>query len=175
MAPTVVRYLCMIFGLANIVGGIASGVQWGDTFPLLGGLLVGGGWFAFGWYGGLPLFDTVADWHPPASPDAVEDMHREGLRVMRRRQWTPWLAIPVLFAVAALIIPPLMRAGHPELVIFLLGPPYFFVTFRYYLSRCPRCGFGFFTRSASRAASLRQSDRCRHCGLSLYAYKESGA
>ena len=76
-------------------------------------------------------------------------------------------------SVAAWLIPLLLQGGHPELAVFLLGVPLAFINFRYYLSRCPRCGLGFFTRSASRAALLRRGNICGHCGLSLYAYKDS--
>jgi ribosomal protein S27AE len=171
MAPNVVRYACMIFGLANVAGSIAYTSRQ-DMFMLIGGLLVGGGWFAFGKYGGLPLVSTVADWRPPSSSGEIEEIHRQGLLVMRRRRWIVWAAIPGTFVVAALLIPLLMQGGHPEIIVLLLGVPLAFISFRYYLSRCPRCSFGFFTRSASRAALLRLRNTCGHCGLSLYAYKK---
>ena len=170
MAPAWVRYSCMMFGLACIMGSIAYAPRH-DIFMLVGSLLVGGGWFAFGKYGGLPLVDTVVDWHPSAAPGAIEDMHRQGLLVMRRRRWMVWTAIPGAFGVAALLIPLLMQSGHPELIVLLLGVPVALINFRYYLSRCPRCGLGFFTTSASRAALLRRGNTCGHCGLSLYVYK----
>jgi hypothetical protein len=170
MAPDAVRYACMIFGLANIAASIAYATR-ENMLILIGGLLVGGGWFAFGQYGGVPLVNTVVDWRPSTS-GAIDDMHRQGLLVMRRRRWTVWAAVPGTFAAAALLIPLLMQAGHPELVVLLLGVPLAIINFRYYLSRCPRCGLGFFTRSASRAALLRRSNTCGHCGLSLYAYKK---
>ncbi len=78
MAPDAVRYACMIFGLANVGGSIAYATQQ-NMFILICGLLVGGGWFAFGKYGGLPLVNTVADWRPSTS-GAIEDMQRQGLR-----------------------------------------------------------------------------------------------
>jgi len=171
MAPNVARYACMIFGLANVASSIAYATA-KDLFMPIGGVLVGGAWFAFGKYGGLPLVNTVTDWHPSA-PGALEEMHRRGLLVMRRRRWFVWAAIPGAFVVAALLIPLLMQGGHPELVVLVLGVPLAFVNCRYYLSRCPRCGLGFFTRSASRAALLRWGNTCGHCGLSLYAYRKS--
>jgi len=171
MAPDVIRYACMIFGLMNVAGSVAFAPRQ-DMFMLIGGLLVGGGWFAFGKYGGLPLVNTVADWRPPSTSGAIEVQHRQGLLVMRRRRWMAWAAIPGTFIAAAFLIPLLMQGGHPELVVFLLGVPLAFINFRYYLSRCPRCGLGFFTRSASRAALLRRGDTCGHCGLRLYAYKQ---
>src|SRR5574341_1420032 len=169
MAPGTVRYACMIFGLANIAGSIAYANRQ-NMFMLIGGLLVGGGWFAFGKYGGLPLVNTVADWRPSTS-GAIDEMHRQGLLVMRRRRWTVWATVPATFAVAALLIPLLMQTGHPELVVLLLGVPLAFISLRYYLSRCPRCGLGFFTRSTSRAALIRLSNTCGHCGLSLCEYR----
>ena len=170
MAPDLARYSCMIFGLTIIVGSIAYAPRQ-DLFMLVGGLLVGGGWFAFGKYGGLPLVDTVVDWRPPSTSGAVAEMHRQGLLVMRRRRWFVWAAIPGVFAVAALLMPFLLQSGHPELIVLLLGVPLAFINFRYYLSRCPRCGLGFFTKSSSRAALLRRGNACGHCGLSLYAYR----
>jgi len=171
MAPDAVRYVCMIFGLANIAAGIAYATRQ-DLFMLIGGLVVGGAWFAFGKYGGMPLVSTVADWRPSPT-GAIDDMHRQGLLVMRRRRWIVWAAVPGTLAVGALLIPLLMEAGQPGLVVLFLGVPLAFINFRYYLSRCPRCGLGFFTRSASRAALIRRSNTCGHCGLSLYAYKKS--
>lgn len=172
MAAHWVRYSCMVFGIANIIGGIIYSIQ-GNIFALVGGLLVGGAWFAFGKYGGLPLVDTVANWRPAARPNLVDEMHRRGLLVMRQRRWMMWAAIPGALAAAALLMPPLMGSGHPELIIFLLGVPLAIITFRYALSRCPRCGYGFFAGSASRAALLRLRNTCGHCGLSLRAYKRS--
>ena len=174
MAPGAIRYACMIFGLANVAGSIAFAPRQ-DMFMRIGGLLVGGAWFAFGKYGGLPLVDTVRDWRSPSASGAIEAQHRQGLLVMRRRRWMVWAAIPGLFIAAALLMPALMQSGHPEFVVFLLGVPMAFINFRYYLSRCPRCGFGFFTKSASRAALLRRGDTCGHCGLSLYAYRQPEA
>ena len=173
MAAPWLRYSCMAFGLANVVAGITYGTGQRDVFMTAGGLLVGGAWFAFGKYGGLPLVDTVADWHPPATPDEVSDMHRRGLLVMRRRRWMLWAAFPGTLAVAPLLMSLLMRAGMLELTVLLLGAPLALINFRYALSRCPRCGFGFFARSTSRAAMLWLWLRrtCAHCGLSLHAYK----
>jgi hypothetical protein len=158
----------MIFGLSNVVASIASSERQ-DMFMLIGGILVGSSWFAFGWYGGLPLVETVVGWRPSANSTAIEEMHRQGLIVMRRRRWMGWLAIPGGLAAAALLIPLLMQTSHPEFVVLLIGPPIAFIQFRYYLSRCPRCGFGFFTKSISRAALIRRGNTCGHCGLSLNA------
>jgi hypothetical protein len=165
----------MFFGLANVAGSIASAplVPRQYMFVLIaGGLLTGGVWFAFGKYGGLPLVDTVTAWRPPRAPGAIEEQHRQGLLVMRRRRWMVWAIIPGLFLAAAFSMPVLISLGHPELVVFLLGIPLIFISFRYYQSRCPRCGLGFFTRSTSRAALLRRGDTCGHCGLSLHAYRQ---
>jgi len=162
----------MAFGLMNIVSVVYTAPP--DLVMFVGGLLVGGGWFGFGLYGGYPLASTVVDWHPPASFDAVEEMHRQGLRVMRRRRWIMALSIPiVMVAVMFLVMPLLMRLGHPEYVFLPVAGALVFVNFRYYGSRCPRCGHGFFTRSASRAARIYHDNRCGHCGLSLDADKTS--
>ena len=165
-----VRYTCMVFGLTNIIASITHATR-GNIFMLAGGLLVGGAWFAFGKYGGLPLVDTVVDWRPPASPDAVDEMHRSGLLVMRRRRWMMWAAVPGALAVAALLIWLLMGVGHPELSVLLLAVPLAIISSRYVLSCCPRCGYGFFAQSANRAALLCLRRTCAHCGLSLHAYK----
>ena len=172
MAPNLLRYPCMIFGLATIASCIAH-ARAHDLFMLVGGLLVGGAWFAFGMYGGLPLVGTVDDWHPPADSTAIEDMHRRGLLVMRRRKWLTWLAAPGALVVGVSLMPLLRQVGQPQLVVLLMLGPLAFVNYRYYLSRCPRCGYGFFTRSTNRAALLRRGKACGHCGLSLLAFKET--
>ena len=173
MAAPWLRYACMALGGANVVAGVVYGAVWQRDLFMTGAALMGGGaWFAFGKYGGFPLVDTVADWHPPGTPGEINDMHRRGLLVMRRRRWMMYAAVPSGFAVAALLIPPLLRAGHPELTALVVGVPWLVINLRYLLSRCPRCGYGFFARSASRAALLRSGKTCAQCGLSLYAYKE---
>jgi hypothetical protein len=166
------QYLCMGFGLAIIVGTTGS-VRFSslDLFPLLGGFLVGGAWFFFGLYGGLPLVSTVGEWHPPATPDEINDMHRQGLVLMRRRRWIMWASVPLVLAVAVVLIPKLIQADQPGLIVLILGVPLAIINFRYFLSRCPRCGYGFFTRSTSRAATIHLKRACGHCGLPLYAYK----
>jgi hypothetical protein len=161
----------MVFGLANIIGGIAS--VWSLTLDMsvgVGGFLIGGAWFAFGLYGGLPLVNTVREWHPPANPEEVSDMQCKGLLVMKRRRWAMWATVPGLFALAPLLSPVLIL--HPGLAVLLLGAPLVIINSRYLLSRCPRCGYGFFARSTHRAATLALTSACRHCSLGLYAYKE---
>lgn len=139
--------------------------------------MVGGAWLAFGLYGGLPLINTVDEWHPPANPYEVTDMQRKGLLVMRRRRWAAWAIVPGFFVLAPLLVPVLIRAGQPGLVVLILGLPIAIINARYLLSRCPRCGYGFFTGSTHRASMLavarpfRLTGSCRHCGLGLYAYK----
>jgi hypothetical protein len=136
----------MAFGLATVVTGIAYGAVLGERgiFMTAAGVLVGSAWFAFGKYGGLPLVDTAADWHPPTTPGVVDGMHRRGLLVMRRRRWVMWAAVPVALAGPVLPMPALMRAGQPELLVLLVGVPLGIINARYLLSRCPRCGYGFF-------------------------------
>lgn len=166
------RYLSMAFGVAIVVGGIDSVRSSAlDLFPLLVGLLIGGAWFGFGLYGGLPLVNTVPDWCPAITPDEVSDQHRRGLLVMRRRRWIMWASVPSMFIVAFFLIPVLVKAGQPGVAVLFLGVPLAVIDFRYFLSRCPRCGYGFFARSKSRAATLSLKKTCGHCGLSLYAYK----
>jgi len=167
------RYPCIGFGVLIILGAIKELVQSStfDMFYLLGAFLIGGAWFAFGLYGGLPLVDTIHDWHPVATSDEINDMHRQGLLVMRRRRWIMWASVPCVLAVAAVLIPVLIQADQPGLIVFILGVPLAIINFRYFLSRCPRCGYGFFTRSTSRAATINVKKVCGHCGLPLYAYK----
>jgi len=168
-----VRYLCMAFGVAIVVGAIDSVRSFPlDLFPLLGGFLIGSAWFAFGLYGGLPLVDTVREWCPAAAPNEVNDMHRQGLLVMRQRRWIMWASVPCALAVAVVLIPVLIRADQPGLIVLILGVPLALINFRYFLSRCPRCGYGFFARSTSRAATINLKKACGHCGLPLYAYKD---
>ncbi len=152
-----------------MVSAIASGGK--DPFMLVGGVLVGSAWFAFGTYGGLPLIDTVPKWHPPITTNAVEESHLQGLLVMRRRKLMTWFSLPCGLAAAALLMPLLMQTSHPEFIVLLVGIPLGLINMRYYLSRCPRCGLGFFTKSSSRAALIREGHACGHCGLSLKEYK----
>jgi hypothetical protein len=163
----------MVFGVANIIGGIASlwSSTW-DMFPAIAGFLVGSAWFAFGFYGGLPLVNTVHEWRQSANPHEVTDMERKGLLVMRGRRWAAWATVPGFFLLGFLLVPVLIRLGQPGLVVLILGVPVAIINYRYLLSRCPRCGYGFFARSTHRAAMLALTRTCRHCGLGLYAYKE---
>jgi hypothetical protein len=174
--PFWARCLCMAFGIANVLGGIAS-VAYSDDplFSVLGGLLVGGCFFAFGKYGGLPLIGTVQEWHPPVAPDEVTEMHRSSLLVMRRRRWTMWASYPGALIVAPFVIATLFQVGQPGLTVLVIGVPMSILMFRYALSRCPRCGFGFFALSKKRATTFGFSKRCRQCGLSLYAYRDQKA
>lgn len=173
MAPKWIRYACMAFGATNMAAAAPSAAHRGDIgmFMLVGGLVVGGVWFAFGWYGGLPLVSTVADWQPPAAPDEVNEMHVRGLLVMRRRRWMMWATSPVVLAMAAALMPLLMPTRHPEWIVLILAVPMCLLGFPYGLSRCPRCGYGFFARSTSRAALFGYGNACHHCGLPLDAYK----
>jgi ribosomal protein S27AE len=170
------RYLCMAFGVANIVGGIDMVLSSPlDLFLLLGAFLVGGAWFAFGLYGGLPLVSTVREWYPAATPEEVNAIHRRGLLVMRTRKWITWVSVLGAFIVAFFLTPVLMQANQPGLTVLVLGVPLAIIYFRYLLSRCPRCGYGFFTQSTSRAAMINLRKTCGHCGLSLHAYKDHKA
>lgn len=163
----------MAFGLANVCGAAVSMAYPEDrAFRLAAGLLVGGIWFGFGMYGGLPLVATVRDWHAPVAPEVVTEKVWEGLLVMRRRRWVMWSSFVGVFVTAPLVVGALVQAGQGGLWVLLVGAPLAVVTFRYGLSRCPRCGYGFFARSTSRAATLAFGRSCRQCGLSLYAYQE---
>jgi len=171
---TWVRYLCMAFGIVIIVGGMDS-VRTSpiDLFLLLGSLLIGGAWFSFGLYGGLPLVGTVYEWHSATERDEVNNMHRQGLLVMRRRRWLMWTSLPLALVAAVFLVPLFIKMNQPGIIVFILGVPLAIINFRYFLSRCPRCGYGFFTNSTNRAATIKSKKSCGHCGLSLYAYKES--
>lgn len=163
------RLFCMVFGLAIVVAALLGGSRRQLIVPL-GGTFVGAIWFTFGLYGGLPLVDTVKEWRPAVS-DQVDDMHLQGLLVMRRRRWMMWATIPFLFGITPLLIGQFGRIGQPELAILALGIPAALVNLRYQLSRCPRCGYGYFAASPNRAAFLWTRKACAHCGLSLTAYK----
>src|SRR5258708_24522906 len=169
MAPRWARYLCMGFGLFVVLGGVFSAPRQPDLFMLVTSVLVGGTWFAFGKYGGLPLVETVARWQPPTVLTEITSVQRQGLVVMRRRKWTMWAAIPATLGLAALLVA-FEPVGRPEMILLVAAVPIAFINFRYLLSRCPRCGYGFFTRSRSRAAPLHLASVCGHCGLSLHAY-----
>ena len=165
-----VRYLLMAFGIANIAGVIfAVDTSTPDISAFLAAFLIGGAWFAFGLYGGFPLVNTVRKWRAPATPKEINDMHRRGLLVMRRRRWITWGLFPVCLTGVLLLWAVL---GNPMLAVLVVGVAGAIINLRYMLSRCPRCGYGFFARSVSRAAGLWPSRACHHCGLSLYAYKE---
>src|SRR5438034_5263309 len=72
--PDWARIVCVLFGLANIVGAIARASDM--TFP---GILVGAVWALFGWKG-LPLIASVRLDTPQQEGNLVE-----GLRTIRRR------------------------------------------------------------------------------------------
>jgi hypothetical protein len=166
-----IRYLCMAFAIANIFGGISAALYERDLFILLVALLIGGAWFAFGKYGGLPLVETVSQWRPAVKSNEITELHLQGLLVMCRRRWFMLASIPSTFSAAFLLFPLLMRISQPQLILFVLAVPIVIFQLRYWLSRCPRCGYGYFTRSECRAATLWPSTTCGHCHLSLYAYK----
>ncbi len=152
--PPWIRYLCMAFGLVNIVVVITCTVIGKENLDMVvSALLVGSAWFAFGAYGGFPLVNTVADWHPPATPDEVTESHRRGLLVMRRRKWMIWATVPSMLAVAPLLFPLFMKADQPELIVLVLGVPLAIIIFRYLLSRCPRWFFHQIYESSSDASS----------------------
>ncbi len=175
MMPRALRIACMVFGALNLLGLVLQLIL--EPFPealTIGvlGVLVGGACFAFGWYGGLPLFETVSGWTPPADPTVITAGHRAGLRLMRRWWWQQFMVpMAALVLCGLLVMPSLMAWGHPEAAMLVLVPAGIF-SLRYVLSRCPRCGFGFFTRSTSRAAFIRRLQACGHCGLPLDAWKE---
>ncbi len=171
-AKSWIRYACMLLGFACILSAILNRVLGSLTaYMFAGGLLVGTLWFAFGMYGGLPLVTTVDNWQPPETFDAVSETHRRGLLVMRRRRWFAWLAIPAWFALMAAAMSLHLKVDTLSMV-FLLGCVILIaIHARYALSRCPRCGFGFFARSTGRASAIERRRSCAHCGLSLSADK----
>jgi hypothetical protein len=87
---------------------------------------------------------------------------------MRRRRVTQWLAIPATILLIAACASLVIGSGREPLLL-LLALPLLIITFQYQLSRCPRCAYGFFTKSTSRAAALHRQMSCGHCGLSLDA------
>jgi ribosomal protein S27AE len=157
----------MAFGILNVIGGIVSSNFQAISFPFIVGLLVGGIWFAFGYYGGLPLVNTVYDWQPPNIPNEITDCHRQGLLVLRRRKRIMWASVPCYFVVGAILMPWLEKLGHPDVGFILIATVMAIIFFRYYLSRCPRCGYGFFAGSTNRAALIHRRNYCAYCGLSL--------
>jgi hypothetical protein len=170
--PSWARYSCMALGIAVALGTIGGAFDGSETVTLiLAGVCVGGAWFAFGFIGGLPLVDTVPDWEPSSTPSIVTEQQVQGLLTMRRRRLAMWLSFPAVMLAGPPALLVTSRIGERGLMVLLLGIPLAVLAGRYYLSRCPRCGYGFFARSRSRAALLFSSRTCGHCGLSLYAYK----
>ena len=98
--------------------------------------------------------------------DAIDESHLRGLRVIRRRRIFTWVGSLAILPAVAMLMPLLERTAHPELVI-VVAVPVFLIHYRFLASRCPRCGFGFFTESPRRAALLRMRSTCGHCGLPL--------
>lgn len=137
------------------------------TFGVLGGLLVGGVWFAFGYYGGLPLFDTVSDWQPPRNNEEITESHRRGLSTLRRRKWLMWASTPIFFVLAGLLMPWFIQIKQAGAGFLLIAVMIFMMQFHYHLSRCPRCGYGFFAGSTRRAALMEPRKYCAHCGLTV--------
>jgi hypothetical protein len=165
----------MAFGTLNVVQCVRYGLTAGDLFMPIAGILVGGVWFAVGWYGGLPLVATVDDWRPPAAPDEVSATHRQGLLVMRRRRWLTWASVVVWLVGGLALAVWLDHPRYSPIALIVLGVPIVVVQLMYRLSRCPRCGYGFFARGKGRAAFLTRGHACRQCGLSLTAYKDQRA
>jgi hypothetical protein len=177
--PSWARYLCMGFGISNVAGGMLGSMLYHPpmqaelidigvpAFQVLGGILVGGAWFYFGYYGGLPLIDTVEEWRPPVNREEVTEPQREGLAVLRRRRWMMWASIPGYFIVMGSTMRWLMKSGQLGACFLLVGVAMAIIHFRYYLSRCPRCGFGFFAGSTKRYAILHRTTFCVECRLSL--------
>ena len=91
---------------------------------------------------------------------------------MRRRRWLTWVSVPVWLIGGLALAVWLDDRGSARFILIGLGVPIIAVQINYWLSRCPRCGYGFFARGKSRAAFLARGTRCRQCGLSLTAYKE---
>jgi hypothetical protein len=169
------RIPCAAFGALGLIGVLQDVLYRRDfntfAFQFLGGGLVAVAWGTFGVYGGFPLVDTVKDWQPPTMPDEITQKHRDGLRVIRRRRWAFGLSFPgyfVLMIAALAIAPNAMEAVFP-----VVAAAFFTVIYRYYYSRCPRCGYGFFAGSTKRYATVSTArSRCRNCRLERYAYRQ---
>lgn len=164
--PMPFRALIAFFGVA-ILGSAASGSAGGDAVFAIAGVLIGVVWLAFGLYGGYPLVDTVPRWSPPDDRESIRESDCAGLAVIRKRKRIVWATVPIAFVLVALFMPLVLRGGKPQWLLLGVAPPMLFVYFRYQLSRCPRCGFGFFARSTNRAAPLRSGSTCATCGLTL--------
>jgi hypothetical protein len=173
MLSSWLRYVCMAFGIACAISafGLPNDPFVPNGLIVAGGIVIGVTWFAFGLYGGLPLFNTTSVWHPPASPDEVNSLHREGLLVIRRRRWLMWAAFASMFTVLPFMALLLLPSDNGMYLIAGVWLLLLIITYRYFLSRCPRCGFGFFTLSMHRAAPVWFRSSCAHCKLSLVAYQ----
>lgn len=166
-----IRIAVVVFAAAILIGLVLDIRAEPDLFNLFMGGFVSAAWLAFGVYGGFPLFETVQDWHAPATPCEITDAHRQGLLVMRRRKWIMWAAYPVALAMVPFLHGALEGLGQAPLVVVLLFVPLAVLSFRYWLSRCPRCGYGFFVRSKNRAGLTILTNSCPHCELPLRAHK----
>lgn len=171
-APIWVRIPCMIFGSVCVFNAGFALVQPQGQSPafLLGGIVVGAVWFAFGFYGGLPLINTVRDWSPSVDTNDLTESSRSGLRTMRWRKWAMWASEPI-FGLTILLLVQRYGVTHAETIFFSLAIPMIALIMVYWLSRCPRCGYGFFADSTNRAAFLKRTKVCSHCGLRLNADK----
>jgi hypothetical protein len=166
------RVPCMALGALTMINASTAVVQaqgGSQTFHIMG-VFVGAVWFGFGAYGGLPLVGTVRPWTPPTDSKAMTDSYRAGLRTMRRRKWAMWASQPI-FVLSVVLLTQYFGHDHMDTISFLTVIPVFASFFVYWLSRCPRCGYGFFALSKTRASLLKGTENCRHCGLHLNADK----
>src|SRR5947208_172260 len=146
-----IRVVCMIFGGYTVLGAIHSWVYEAhpQSFMIAGGIIVGAAWFGLGAYGGLPLVNTAPRSSQELGSEALTERERRGLVVLRNRKWLAWLSLP-----AALAMGPLVAQLPPQycgLGVLGVGVMVAILNLCHWLSRCPRCGYGFFALSKGRA------------------------
>ena len=166
-----IRIPVTVFGAVGTLGAIYDGLMRNDLPFLVDGGLVSATLFLFGLYGGLPLVETVKDRVSPTTDEEVTEKHLAGLRVMRIRGclMLGFLFLGLPFWV--LLDTVLQRLALPDLDLAIMSIMVALIFGRYLLSRCPRCGYGFFALSRRRAAGILWTDPCSHCGISHLNFK----
>lgn len=175
-----VRFPAMIFGACCVLSGLAVpfrsfpqnpnipdqiGIR---SFMFLAGLIVGAGWFGYGYLGHPRLFETLPDWKAPTDNTTITAEHQRGLAVLKKRRLLSWISVPLYFVVAFSLMPLFLKAGFGGVGFILIAIGISSMQFYFYLSRCPRCGRGFSVGTSSQQTTLRWlASRCVHCGLTL--------
>jgi ribosomal protein S27AE len=167
----------MAFGALQYISIFAYLFNDSDPIELVvfgfAGSIIGAVWFLFGWYGGIPLVNTIKDWKQSEDLTNVSTSDIAGLGVIKRRLWTIVLGIPIVIAPLVIILSIFGASSSPNLIIIIPSVITAFFIFsvivgRAFASRCPRCGYGFFASSKKRGATFKWRKSCGVCGLALF-------